>query len=87
MGAGLAAARQLHGKDLSYNNLLDLHAAWELSQEFDEPVAVIAKHGNPCGVATADTLHDAYTRAHAADPLSAFGGIIALNRPLDGSTR
>lgn len=85
-GAGLASARQLHGKELSYNNLLDLHAAWELSREFGAPVAVVAKHGNPCGVATADTLLDAYTRAHAADPLSAFGGIIAVNRPLDGAT-
>jgi phosphoribosylaminoimidazolecarboxamide formyltransferase / IMP cyclohydrolase len=84
--AGLAGAQQLHGKELSYNNLLDLHAAWELSREFGAPVAVIAKHGNPCGVATAETLLDAYTRAHAADPLSAFGGIIALNRPLDGAT-
>ena len=83
---GLAGARQLHGKELSYNNLLDLHAAWELSREFAEPVAVIAKHGNPCGVATADALLDAYTQANAADPLSAFGGIIALNRPLDGAT-
>jgi phosphoribosylaminoimidazolecarboxamide formyltransferase/IMP cyclohydrolase len=83
--SGLAAARQLHGKELSYNNLLDLHAAWELSREFVEPVAVVAKHGNPCGVATAHTLLDAYTRAHAADPLSAFGGIIAVNRPLDGA--
>jgi phosphoribosylaminoimidazolecarboxamide formyltransferase/IMP cyclohydrolase len=84
--AGLAAARQLHGKDLSYNNLLDLHAAWELGREFGEPTAVIAKHGNPCGVATAENLLDAYTRAHAADSLSAFGGIIAFNRPVDAAT-
>jgi phosphoribosylaminoimidazolecarboxamide formyltransferase / IMP cyclohydrolase len=83
---GLAAARQLHGKELSYNNLLDLHAAWELGREFAEPVAVIAKHGNPCGVATAENLLDAYTRAHATDPLSAFGGIIALNRRVDAAT-
>ena len=83
---GLAAARQLHGKDLSYNNLLDLHAAWELTREFAEPAAVVAKHGNPCGAATADILLDAYTSARAADPVSAFGGIIALNRPVDGAT-
>ena len=83
---GLAAARQLHGKDLSYNNLLDLHAAWELGREFDNPTAVIAKHRNPCGVATGENLLDAYTQAHAADPLSAFGGIIAVNRPVDGAT-
>ncbi len=83
---GLAAARQLHGKDLSYNNLLDLHAAWELTREFSEPVAVLTKHGNPCGVATSAALLDAYTTAHAADPLSAFGGIIALNRPVDAAT-
>ena len=83
---GLAAARQLHGKDLSYNNLLDLHAAWELGREFEKPVAVIAKHGNPCGVATGDNLLAAYTQAHATDPLSAFGGIIAVNRQVDGAT-
>jgi phosphoribosylaminoimidazolecarboxamide formyltransferase/IMP cyclohydrolase len=83
---GLAAARQLHGKDLSYNNLLDLQAAWELGREFGKPTAVIAKHGNPCGVATAEDLLAAYTQAHAADPLSAFGGIIAVNRPVDGAT-
>jgi phosphoribosylaminoimidazolecarboxamide formyltransferase/IMP cyclohydrolase len=85
-GEGLAAARQLHGKDLSYNNLLDLHAAWELGREFEKPVAVIAKHGNPCGVATGENLLAAYTQAHAADPLSAFGGVIAVNRPVDGAT-
>lgn len=83
---GLAAARQLHGKDLSYNNLLDLHAAWELGREFERPTAVIAKHGNPCGAASCASLLEAYTQAHAADSLSAFGGIIALNRPVDGAT-
>ncbi len=83
---GLAAARQLHGKDLSYNNLLDLHAAWELAEEFATPVAVLVKHNNPCGVATADRLVDAYSRAHAADAVSAFGGIVAVNRSLDADT-
>jgi phosphoribosylaminoimidazolecarboxamide formyltransferase / IMP cyclohydrolase len=83
---GLAAARQFQGKALSYNNLLDLHSAWELAREFPEPVAAIVKHNNPCGVATAATLCDAYCRARDADPVSAFGAIIALNRPLDGAT-
>jgi phosphoribosylaminoimidazolecarboxamide formyltransferase / IMP cyclohydrolase len=83
---GLAAARQLQGKELSYNNLLDLHAVWELVAEFAEPVVVIVKHNTPCGVATADALVDAYTRARDADPVSAFGGIIGLNRPLDPET-
>ena len=83
---GLAAARQLQGKALSYNNLLDLHSAWELAHEFPEPVAAIVKHNNPCGVATATALCDAYCRARDADLVSAFGAIIALNRPLDGAT-
>jgi phosphoribosylaminoimidazolecarboxamide formyltransferase/IMP cyclohydrolase len=83
---GLASARQLQGKELSYNNLLDLHSAWELAGEFPDPVAAIVKHNNPCGVATAATLCDAYRRAHEADPVSAFGAIIGLNRPLDGAT-
>jgi phosphoribosylaminoimidazolecarboxamide formyltransferase / IMP cyclohydrolase len=80
---GIAAARQLHGKELSYNNIVDLHAAWELAQEFDEPVVVIIKHTNPCGVATAADLLSACTRARATDPVSAYGGIIGVNRPLD----
>ncbi len=83
---GLAAARQLQGKELSYNNLLDLQAAWELAQEFDEPVAAIIKHTNPCGVARAAELHAAYLRARDTDPVSAFGGIIAVNRTLDPHT-
>jgi phosphoribosylaminoimidazolecarboxamide formyltransferase/IMP cyclohydrolase len=83
---GLAEARQLHGKELSYNNLLDVQAAWDVATEFAEPVAAIVKHGNPCGVASAERLLDAYTRANAADPVSAFGGIVATNRPLDGET-
>jgi len=83
---GLAAARKLQGKELSYNNLLDLHAAWELVREFEEPVAAIIKHSNPCGVASALTLCEAYARARETDPVSAFGGIIAVNRPLDAPT-
>jgi phosphoribosylaminoimidazolecarboxamide formyltransferase/IMP cyclohydrolase len=83
---GLAAARQLQGKELSYNNLLDLHSAWELAGEFPEPVAAIVKHNNPCGVAAAATPCEAYRRARDADPISAFGAIIGLNRPLDGAT-
>jgi phosphoribosylaminoimidazolecarboxamide formyltransferase/IMP cyclohydrolase len=83
---GLASARQLHGKELSYNNLLDLDAAWELARDFAEPAAVLVKHNNPCGAATAERLADAYAQAHAADPVSAFGGIVAVNRPLDAET-
>jgi phosphoribosylaminoimidazolecarboxamide formyltransferase/IMP cyclohydrolase len=82
---GLAAARQLHGKELSYNNLLDLSAAWNLVGEFDEPVAAIIKHNNPCGVAVAARLVDAYVRARDTDPVSAFGGIIAVNRTVDAA--
>jgi phosphoribosylaminoimidazolecarboxamide formyltransferase/IMP cyclohydrolase len=83
---GVAAARQLQGKALSYNNLLDLDAAWALAGEFPDPVATLVKHNNPCGVATATTLADAFARAREADPVSAFGAIIGLNRPLDGPT-
>ncbi len=83
---GLAIARQLHGKELSYNNLLDLHAAWGVAQDFTAPVSVVVKHGNPCGVATAERLAEAYVRANAADPVSAFGGIIAVNREVDADT-
>ncbi|MBI4537279.1 MAG: bifunctional phosphoribosylaminoimidazolecarboxamide formyltransferase/IMP cyclohydrolase [candidate division NC10 bacterium] len=84
--SGLASARQLHGKELSYNNLLDLHAAWELVKEFAEPTLAIIKHTNPCGVATADTLLEAFQQARATDPVSAFGGILASNRTLDAPT-
>ena len=83
---GIAAARQLQGKELSYNNLVDLHAAWELAQEWSEPVVAIIKHTNPCGVATAPEIREAYLRARATDPVSAYGGIIAANRPLDAPT-
>ncbi len=84
---GWAAASQLQGKELSYNNLVDLEAARRLIAEFsDRPAAAIIKHTNPCGVAEADTLATAYERAFAADPTSAFGGIVAVNRPLDAAT-
>lgn len=76
----LARAQQLQGKELSYNNLLDTDAAWNLVQEFDEPACIILKHQNPCGSATAATITEAYDRAFACDPKSAFGGIIACNR-------
>ncbi len=83
---GVATARQLQGKELSYNNLNDTDAAFELVAEFDQPAIAIIKHANPCGVAVGlDTL-DAYRKALICDPVSAFGGIVALNRPLDGPT-
>ncbi|MGI9860436.1 bifunctional phosphoribosylaminoimidazolecarboxamide formyltransferase/IMP cyclohydrolase [Moorella naiadis] len=80
----LAGARQLQGKELSYNNLMDLDAAWNLACDFKEPVVAIIKHTNPCGVARAATPAVAYRLAYAADPVSAFGGIVACNRPVDG---
>ncbi|WP_368413417.1 bifunctional phosphoribosylaminoimidazolecarboxamide formyltransferase/IMP cyclohydrolase [Dongia sp.] len=86
---GVATALQLQGKELSYNNLNDTDAAFELVAEFDAPAIAIIKHANPCGVAVTDDaakLAEAYARALACDPVSAFGGIIALNRPLDAAT-
>lgn len=83
-GRGLAAAPQLQGKELSFNNLVDLEAAWRLVQEFEDPTTVIIKHTNPCGVATGKTLVESYRRALEVDPVSAFGSVIALNRALDG---
>ncbi|MBI3044176.1 MAG: bifunctional phosphoribosylaminoimidazolecarboxamide formyltransferase/IMP cyclohydrolase [Betaproteobacteria bacterium] len=82
----LGAYRQLQGKELSYNNIADADAAWECVKSFGEPACVIVKHANPCGAAIADSLTDAYRKAHATDPTSAFGGIIAFNRELDGPT-
>ena len=82
-GAGVANARQLQGKELSFNNIVDLQAAWDLAQEFDEPVCAIIKHTNPCGTATGKTLAEAYKRALETDPVSAFGGVIGVNRPID----
>ena len=82
-GKGVAGARQLQGKELSYNNLVDLDACWDLAQEFSEPAVAIIKHTNPCGVATGATMLEAYTRALASDPVSAFGGVIGANREID----
>ncbi len=84
-GSGVANARQLQGKELSYNNIVDLQAAWDLAQEFDEPVCAIIKHTNPCGTATGTTLAEAYKRALECDPVSAFGGVIGVNRPIDAA--
>ena len=82
-GAGVANGRQLQGKELSYNNIVDLQAAWELAQDFSETMCAIIKHTNPCGAATGQTLEEAYKRALEADPVSAFGGVIGVNRPVD----
>jgi len=84
---GIAGAQQLQGKELSYNNLMDLQAAWDLVNEFDEePAAVIIKHTNPCGVATASNLAEAYAKAYACDPVSAYGSVLGFNRTLDRET-
>ena len=82
----VGSAKQLHGKELSFNNLNDLNAAWEMVQEFDEPAAVAVKHANPCGIAVAADLFTAYECAYEADPVSIFGGIVALNRTVDAQT-
>ncbi|MGB7280836.1 MAG: bifunctional phosphoribosylaminoimidazolecarboxamide formyltransferase/IMP cyclohydrolase [Candidatus Acidiferrum sp.] len=84
--AGLAAAKQLQGKELSYNNYVDLEAARSLAVEFSQPAAVIIKHNNPCGTAERETLLDAYLKALACDPVSAFGSVMAFNRVVDGAT-
>jgi phosphoribosylaminoimidazolecarboxamide formyltransferase / IMP cyclohydrolase len=83
---GVANAQQLQGKELSYNNIVDLQAAWDLAQEFEEPVCAIIKHTNPCGTATGKTLLDAYKKALECDPVAAFGGVIGVNRPIDAAT-
>ncbi|MBA2175951.1 bifunctional phosphoribosylaminoimidazolecarboxamide formyltransferase/IMP cyclohydrolase [Halobacillus locisalis] len=85
-GASLANAEQLHGKELSYNNIQDANAALEVVLEFSEPAAVAVKHMNPCGVGVGETLYDAYTKAYEGDPVSIFGGIVALNREVDAET-
>ena len=85
-GPCISSARQLHGKELSYNNINDADAALELVKEFDEPAAVAVKHANPCGVGVADSLVEAYRKAFEADPVSIFGGIVALNRVVDADT-
>jgi phosphoribosylaminoimidazolecarboxamide formyltransferase/IMP cyclohydrolase len=85
-GASMVAARQLHGKELSYNNLLDLDSALAMVRQFAEPAAVVIKHNNPCGAAVAETLAAALQRAMEGDPLSAFGSVLGLNRPMDAAT-
>lgn len=82
----LTSAIQLHGKELSYNNIGDTDGALEVLKEFDEPTIVAAKHANPCGVGSADTLLEAYKKAYEADPVSIFGGIVAANQEIDGAT-
>jgi phosphoribosylaminoimidazolecarboxamide formyltransferase/IMP cyclohydrolase len=80
---GVAAGEQLHGKELSYVNILDADAAYQAACDFDEPTVVIVKHMTPCGVASRDNLSEAFDLAFLADPISAFGGIVAINRPVD----
>jgi len=83
---GVANGKQIQGKELSYNNIVDLQAAWDLAQEFEEPVCAIIKHTNPCGTATGKTLAEAYRKALECDPVSAFGGVIGVNRSIDNET-
>jgi phosphoribosylaminoimidazolecarboxamide formyltransferase/IMP cyclohydrolase len=83
---GLAGAKVFQGKELSYNNLVDLDAAWGLVIEFDKPAVAIIKHNNPCGVAEQASLREAYLKAYECDPASAYGGVLAFNRPIDGET-
>ncbi|MGZ4788432.1 MAG: bifunctional phosphoribosylaminoimidazolecarboxamide formyltransferase/IMP cyclohydrolase [Terriglobales bacterium] len=85
-GLGIANGRQLQGKELSYNNIVDLQACWELALEFDQPAVAIIKHTNPAGCATGATLAEAYRKALECDPVSAFGGVIGVNRPVDKET-
>ncbi|WP_252504255.1 bifunctional phosphoribosylaminoimidazolecarboxamide formyltransferase/IMP cyclohydrolase [Sporosarcina sp. Marseille-Q4943] len=82
----IANAEQLHGKELSYNNIQDANAAIQIVKEFNQPAAVAVKHMNPCGVGTGETIADAFNKAYEADPVSIFGGIIALNREVDAET-
>ena len=86
VAGSLARYEQIQGKELSYNNIADADAAWECVKTFERPACVIIKHANPCGVAEGDDCLGAYTRAFKTDPTSAFGGIIAFNRPLDGAS-
>jgi phosphoribosylaminoimidazolecarboxamide formyltransferase/IMP cyclohydrolase len=83
---GVAQTEQLHGKELSFNNRLDLDAAWRIAREFEEPVAVIIKHTNPCGVACDEVLSEAYRKARSCDPTSAFGSVVGFNREVDQET-
>lgn len=84
--SSIADAVQLHGKELSFNNIYDAQAAWQMVSAFDEPCVVAVKHNNPCGLAVADTLYDAYVKTYEADPVSIFGGIVACNRQVDLAT-
>lgn len=84
-GAGVANGKQLQGKELSFNNIVDLQAAWDLAQEFEETACAIIKHTNPSGASTGKTLLEAYMRAKETDPVSAFGGVIGVNRAIDGA--
>ena len=84
--AGLAGAKQLQGKELSYNNLVDLDSAWALARELERAGVAIVKHNNPCGAAEQDSLRDAYLKALECDPVSAFGGVMAFNRAIDAAT-
>src|SRR5580700_1596644 len=84
--SGLAGAQQLQGKELSYNNFVDLDAAWSVALEFADPACAIVKHNNPCGTAEQKTLAEAYRQALACDPVSAFGGVLAFNRSMDAET-
>jgi phosphoribosylaminoimidazolecarboxamide formyltransferase / IMP cyclohydrolase len=86
IGASVTSARQIQGRELSFNNIADADAALECVRQFDSPACVIVKHANPCGVARAPTIADAYARAYRTDPTSAYGGIIAFNRELDAAT-
>lgn len=83
-GAGIAGFKQLHGAPVSFNNVLDADAAWRTVSDFAAPTVAVIKHLNPCGLASDEELPLAYERALAGDPLSAFGGIVACNRPVDG---
>ncbi len=84
--ACVGTAEQLHGKELSYNNLLDLDSAFNLVREFDTPAAVVIKHNNPCGAAASDSLVEAFRKAYEGDPLSAYGGVLGFNREVDEAT-
>jgi phosphoribosylaminoimidazolecarboxamide formyltransferase/IMP cyclohydrolase len=83
---GVAQSKQLQGKELSYNNIVDMQAAWDLAQEFKQTACAIIKHTNPCGTALGETLAEAYSKALEADPVSAFGGVIGVNRQVDAET-
>jgi phosphoribosylaminoimidazolecarboxamide formyltransferase/IMP cyclohydrolase len=85
-GHGVAGAEQLHGKELSYNNLVDLDAAWQLAAEFASPAVAIIKHTNPCGCAEQSSLAEAFRKALECDPVSAYGGVLGINRPVDEET-